>query len=467
MFGFLKSAPFKQRLPADQVDHEYNRLRWQVLIAIFVGYMGYYLARKNFSLAMPYLVQEGLNAKQLGFAVTALSISYGISKFVMGGVSDRSNPRLFLPLGLILSGVSSILIGMTSSLLLLTILMVLNGWFQGMGYPPCAKVMTHWFADKERGSKMGIWNVSHNLGGGIIGPIATLSIFIFGAWQSLFYFPAVIAILIGLGCLIFMRDTPQSCGLPAIEDWKNDHTKISKQVGDKELSFWEILRKFVLNNKYIWLLAIANIFVYMVRYGILDWCSLYLIQVKGATPAFSRWCYFFYEYAGIPSILISGWMSDRFFRGRRGPVSTISMAGVTGAVLLYWLNPAGNYVVDIIAISLAGFLIYVPVVLIGVAAIDLVPKNAAGTSTGFTGLFGYLFGASLAGMAIGEAVHNFGWDHAFLILLASCLLGTVLLAFTWNAHDRAEIAHDYEEIPVKKNAKSTAKLMHKVAEKPV
>ncbi|GIB43042.1 glycerol-3-phosphate transporter [Vibrio cholerae] len=95
MFELFKPAAHTQRLSSDKVDSAYSRLRWQLFIGIFVGYAGYYLVRKNFSLAMPYLIEQGFSRGDLGVALGAVSIAYGLSKFLMGNVSDRSNPRYF------------------------------------------------------------------------------------------------------------------------------------------------------------------------------------------------------------------------------------------------------------------------------------------------------------------------------------------------------------------------------------
>jgi len=49
----------------EKIDPTYKRLRWQVFIGIFIGYAGYYLVRKNFSLAMPYLSKKNLSLSLL------------------------------------------------------------------------------------------------------------------------------------------------------------------------------------------------------------------------------------------------------------------------------------------------------------------------------------------------------------------------------------------------------------------
>ena len=103
MLSIFKPAPHRARLPEAEIDPLYRRLRWQIFLGIFFGYAAYYLVRKNFALAMPYLVEQGFSRGDLGFALSGISIAYGFSKFIMGSVSDRSNPRVFLPAGLILA----------------------------------------------------------------------------------------------------------------------------------------------------------------------------------------------------------------------------------------------------------------------------------------------------------------------------------------------------------------------------
>ncbi|HLR00917.1 MAG TPA: glycerol-3-phosphate transporter [Sphingobacterium sp.] len=438
---FLRPAPHKPLLPADKVDKEYKKLRWQVFLGIFIGYAGYYLVRKNFSLAMPDLIEQGYGKTELGWALSGVSIAYGISKFLMGNVSDRSNARVFLSLGLVLSALTMIVMGTmsfaTSSVYIMFALLFVNGWFQGMGWPPCGRVMVHWFSVKERGTMMSIWNVAHNIGGGLIGPIAIFGMEIFMDWHSKFYFPGLIALAVGIITYFLVRDTPQSCGLPPIEEYKNDYPKDYSEKDEEELTAKEIFFKYVFNNRMLWYIAFANAFVYLVRYGILDWAPTYLEEAKGFSVKEAGWAYFFYEYAGIPGTLVCGWMSDKIFKGRRAPATILYMVLVLVAVLIYWKNPPGNIAIDNAALIAIGFLIYGPVMLIGVQALDLAPKKAAGTAAGLTGLFGYMGGALFANIAMGYVVDFWGWDGGFIIMVAACVFSILLTSFTWNTEKRS------------------------------
>lgn len=429
-------------LPENEIDREYKKLRTQTFLGIFIGYAGYYLVRKNFSIVMPALHEQmGYDMADLGWALSAVSIAYGISKFVMGTVSDRSNARVFIPLGLLVSAAIMTFMGLcpwaTGSIVIMFCLLFLNGWVQGMGWPPCGRVMVHWFSTRERGVKMSIWNVAHNIGGAAMAPLAVAGIAIFGTWQGGFYFPAILAVIIALTAYMLVRDTPQSCGLPPIEIYKHE-TRNYSASDEKEMSVRQILFENVFNNKLLWLIALANAFIYFVRYGVLDWAPMYLDQVKGMTLSGSSWSYFTFEIAGIFGTILCGWVSDRLFNGRRAPVNIIYMLLVMIAVYVYWQS--SSVIVTNISMAAIGFLIYGPVMLIGVSALDLVPKKAAGTAAGFTGLFGYLIGSAvLANIGMGYIFAHFSWDGGFIALIGACVLAILLCATTWN-REKARLA---------------------------
>src|SRR5436853_1420241 len=132
----------------------------------------------------------------------------------MGSVSDRSNPKYFLPLGLLLSCAimfaSGIFKAIYASLALVIVLQVVNGWVQGMGWPPCGKTMVHWFSTRERGLVVSVWNVAHNVGGGLVATLAFVGVTLFADRGAKFYFNAAIAAAVAIVVFVLMRDTPQS-----------------------------------------------------------------------------------------------------------------------------------------------------------------------------------------------------------------------------------------------------------------
>lgn len=440
MLEFLKPKSAQELLPENQIDPTYKKLRFQVFLGIFIGYASYYLVRKNFSLIMPDLLEQGYTKSELGWVLSAISIAYGLSKFLMGNVSDRSNSRVFLTLGLILSATTMMLMGFiplfTSSVLIMFVVLFINGWFQGMGWPSCGRTMVHWYSINERGTKMSIWNVAHNVGGGLIGPLAILGLAIFNDWHSALYFPAMVALAVAILVYFLMRDTPRSCGLPPIEKWRNDYPdNYDAKTYQNELSGKDIFFKYVFKNKFLWYIAFANAFVYLIRYGVLDWAPTYLKEVRHFDLSESGWAYFLYEYAGIPGTLLAGWISDKVFGGRRAPASILYMLFVTLALFFYWQSKS-LLIINISLISV-GFLIYGPVMLIGVHALDLVPKKAAGTAAGLTGLFGYMGGALFANIAMGYIVQKFSWNAGFEVLIGASVISILLLILSWRSKNRS------------------------------
>ena len=438
-------------MPADRIDGTYRRLRLQVFTGIFIGYAGFYLVRKNFSIAIPELAALGFDTGELSLVLSMNAVAYALSKFLMGSVSDRSNARVFLPLGLVLTALSMMfmivpvtLLGPEHkrlSIILMAVLNFLVGWFNGMGWPPCGRVMTHWFSQNERGTKMSIWNCAHNVGGALVGPMAVYGALWFGSWffgsrSELYFligtylFPSVVALLIALVAYVLIRDTPQACGLPSVEKWRNDYPKDYSARQEEVLTTREILFKYVLNNRLLWFIALANAFVYMVRYGCLDWAPTYLRDAQGYDIEQTGWAYFAYEFAAIPGTLICGWMSDRLFHGRRALPTILFMAIVAVFIFLYW-QFSSNYVIVTLSLIAIGFFIYGPVMLIGVQALDLAPKNAAGTAAGLTGFFGYFLGtAILANIVLGTVAEKAGWDWTFVLLLGACMLSILLMSLT-------------------------------------
>jgi OPA family glycerol-3-phosphate transporter-like MFS transporter len=440
-FKLFQPPAHQPLIDKDKIDPVYKKMRLQVFLGIFLGYAGYYFVRKNFSLAMPNLKEQGFDESDLGLALSGVSIAYGLSKFLMGNLSDRSNARYFMVAGLILSALTMIAMGTlpiaTSSIAVMFILLFLNGWFQGMGWPPSGRVMVHWFSIKERGRWMSIWNLAHNVGGALAPQITLLAVFLFGTWQSKLFLPGVASLLIAVVAFIFIRDTPQSVGLPSIEEYKNDYPANYTKEHEKELSAKEIFVKYVLNNKMLWYIAIANAFVYLVRYGVGDWAPTYLKNVRGFSESEASFGVSYFELAGIPGTLLCGWLSDKAFKGRRAPATILFMLIIGIALLLYWKAPNDSHLLINGALIAIGFLIYGPVMLIGVQALDLAPKKAAGTSAGFTGLFGYFLGTALfANVGVGKLITNFGWDASFIVLLLACVLAIIFTAFTWNREKR-------------------------------
>ena len=404
---------------------------------MFIGYAFYYFTRRSFTFAMPTLMQDlGLDKGQLGILSSILFATYGISKFANGVVGDRSNPRYFMSIGLILTGICNILFGLSSSLFLFAIFWGLNGWFQGFGWPGCARLLTHWYSQSERGRWWAFWNASINISGVII-PIVIGYIAQYYGWRSAMLVPGVICIAAGFILMNRLCDTPQSVGLPKIEKFRNDYPSKSSHEKERELSVKEILFEYVLNNPYLWILAISYFFVYVIRMAIADWSVLYLVEAKNYSQLGAASTVIWFDIGGFFGNLVAGWASDTLFGGRRGPVNVLCCLFATVAVFLFWLAPQGASFLDGLLLFTIGFWIFGPQMLIGVTAAELSHKKAAATASGFTGWIAYV-GAASTGYPLGTITQTYGWEGFFITLSICAAISVLLLLPLWGVHSREE-----------------------------
>jgi sugar phosphate permease len=226
-----------------------------------------------------------------------------------------------------------------------------------------------------------------------------------------------------------LTDSPESMGLPPVEIYKENAPAGS--VADATAPFWGVFKKYILTNKWVWVVSSANFFVYIVRIGILDWAPKYLQEAKGFALKDAGFSLSAFEIAGIFGAYASGWISDTVFAGRRGPVSVGFMILLIAGVGALFFVPKGQVLMMTALFVALGFLVYGPQMLIAVAAADFATKAASSSAVGLTGLFGYL-GASVCGVGTGMLVDRFGWDGALWLYAGSAVVGCGLLALTWS-----------------------------------
>lgn len=416
-------------------EHAARFRRWQTrtLLATMFGYAAFYFVRKNLSLAMPAMQADlGITKASLGLFLTLHGLLYGVSRFVNGIWADRANARYFMVAGLLLSVGANVFFGLSSTVLLLGIAWMINGWVQGMGFPPCCRLMTHWFHPRELATRMSVWNTSHSIGAWTAA-IACGYLAEHLGWRWCFLAPAAICTAAGIALFVMLRDTPSSVGLPeiAVDGDPGPPAAPGATAGTAP-----DLRRSVLASPYLWLIALANFFVYILRFAVLDWGPTLLKEMKHVSLSHAGWMVAGFEFAGLVGMLLAGWATDRFFGGRGARVCIVCMAGASLGLLLFW-RLGDTALSASLFLGMAGFFIYGPQALIGIIAANLATRRAAATAAGFTGLFGYA-STIASGWGLGWLADHHGWDAAFAALLVVGALGTLTFILAWPAK-----AHGY------------------------
>ncbi|TKV12478.1 phosphoglycerate transporter PgtP [Citrobacter sp. wls615] len=431
MLSIFKAGPAANKVPAEKVQETYGRYRIQALLSVFLGYLAYYIVRNNFTLSTPYLKEHlDLSATQIGLLSSCMLIAYGISKGIMSSLADKASPKVFMACGLILCAIVNVGLGFSTGFWIFAALVVFNGLFQGMGVGPSFITIANWFPRKERGRVGAFWNISHNVGGGIVAPIVGAAFAILGSehWQSASYIvPAGVAVLFAVIVLMLGKGSPRQEGLPALEQMMPEekvvlNTQHAVQAPEN-MSAFQIFCTYVLRNKNAWYVSLVDVFVYMVRFGMISWLPIYLLTEKHFSKEEMSVAFLFFEWAAIPSTLLAGWLTDKLFKGRRMPLAMICMALIFVCLIGYWKSES-LLMVTIFA-AIVGCLIYVPQFLASVQTMEIVPSFAVGSAVGLRGFISYIFGASLGTSLFGVMVDKMGWHGGFYLLMGGivcCIL---------------------------------------------
>jgi OPA family glycerol-3-phosphate transporter-like MFS transporter/OPA family sugar phosphate sensor protein UhpC-like MFS transporter len=324
-----------------------------------------------------------------------------------------------------------------ATILAMGIIWTMNGWVQGMGFPPCARLLSHWFSPKELATKMSFWNASHSMG--MAGVLILCGYLIDwsrqgsddpGNWQLCFFVPAGIVLAVAVALWMNLRDTPESVGLPEVEGSHvaAESSEESRMPGEYRRLLW----RRVFSDKYIWIVSAANFFVYVLRYALIDWGTTMLKEVKGVEIKDAAWLLVGFEVAGLAGMIATGWMTDRWFRGRGAPLCVVCMMLAAASVFLFWQAPAGHYWLNMALLAALGIFIYGPQALVAVIVCKMATKRAAATAVGLTSIFGY--GSTvLSGWGMGVIVERWGWGAAFGTLLGCAGIGAMLFAMALGA----------------------------------
>ncbi|MCX9042465.1 phosphoglycerate transporter PgtP [Citrobacter portucalensis] len=431
MLSIFKAGPAANKVPAEKIQETYGRYRIQALLSVFLGYLAYYIVRNNFTLSTPYLKEHlDLSATQIGLLSSCMLIAYGISKGIMSSLADKASPKVFMACGLVLCAIVNVGLGFSTGFWIFAALVVFNGLFQGMGVGPSFITIANWFPRKERGRVGAFWNISHNVGGGIVAPIVGAAFAILGSehWQSTSYIvPAGVAVLFAFIVLMLGKGSPRQEGLPALEQMMPEEKVVLNSrhtdQAPENMSAFQIFCTYVLRNKNAWYVSLVDVFVYMVRFGMISWLPIYLLTEKHFSKEQMSIAFLFFEWAAIPSTLLAGWLTDKLFKGRRMPLAMICMALIFVCLIGYWKSES-LLMVTIFA-AIVGCLIYVPQFLASVQTMEIVPSFAVGSAVGLRGFMSYIFGASLGTSLFGVMVDKMGWHGGFYLLMGGivcCIL---------------------------------------------
>ena len=407
---FRISKPSAEKVPQEKVGTVYKSLRNRTFWGVTIAYSLYYVCRMSINVVKQPLIDEGiLSAGQLGLIGSALLFVYAIGKFMNGFIADYCNIRRFMATGLFISALMNLLmgaLGLFSSMIPMIVIFVsfavlwgINGWMQSMGSGPGVISLSRWFSRSKRGTYYSIFSSSPYIGEFISYNILAVVVAWLG-WQAGFIVAALAGLAGALLILLFVSDTPESKGLPSIQEISGEELTKEDKMATKDL------QKMVLKHPGIWVIALSSAFIYITKYAVAGWGVLFLQKARGFELAEASQVIAFSAVFGILGTVLAGWLSDRLFKGDRVKPAVLSGIISTSSLILF-LFVGGGFILNIFYVSLFSLSVGVLYCIVaGLMAVDIVPRKATGAALGVVGISSYV-AAGLQDITSGYLIQGF------------------------------------------------------------
>lgn len=397
------------------------------LWVLWLTYGSFYFCRTNLSAAIPGIEAElELSKTQIGFILGSLKLTYGFGQFLNGQLAERISARKLLAIGMLGSAGLNVAFGFGTALYFLVFVWACNGYFQSLGWPPCMRVAANWFPASTRGKSIGIIGTGYQATAALTFVVSGFAVTQFG-WRGALYIPAAMFAAACIHMLIFLKDSP-----PDQEPSVAESQAVPTVLESNKLSVKETVL-LTISNPALWLLAVSLGLLNACRYGFLDWGLPFLVETQNETVQKAALKYAILPIGGIAGSLVAGWMTDRFFQGRRAPMVSMLLLVLGVLALVFHRVVETGLWPSLIILTLVGFTIYGPqVLLVGTAPIDLARKGTAAAAVGFVNFMGYM-GAFCGDQITGMLADYYSWSAA-LTFWAGCAFGAALIsAFLWKA----------------------------------
>ena len=397
LYSFYRvSKPSVKNIPEGKIREQYSRLRNRTFWGATAAYSLFYLCRLSMGVVKKPLIDEGLfSASELGIIASAFYFIYAVGKFLNGFIADYCNVRRFMATGLLISSVVNLLMGLMGladgyvgipSWVIYVAFVVLwgfNGWVLSMGSPSGIVSLSRWFPQSRRGTFYSIFCSTPYIGEALSMAVTGSVVAAFG-WEYGFIVSAFGGFLGVVIILASVSDTPQSEGLPSVQEISGEEVRVVDKMPTKEI------QKIVLKSPAIWIIAISCALINLTKYGLMEWGVLYLQGARGYSLETASWVIGFSAIFAILGTVGAGWLSDIVFRGNRVRPALLSGVVALLALALFFFTPMKEVMmaVYVSVFSLAVGVLYC--IVSGLMAIDVVPRKATGAALGVVGISSYI-----------------------------------------------------------------------------
>jgi OPA family sugar phosphate sensor protein UhpC-like MFS transporter len=417
---FRISKPSQEKVADEKVRETYRKLRNTTFWGATAAYSLFYLCRLSMGVVKKPIIDEGLfSASELGIIASAFYFVYAIGKFLNGFMADYCNVRRYMATGLVISSVINLIMGLIGLgqgymdfppymvYLIFALLWGVNGWVLSMGSPSGIVSLSRWFPQSRRGTFYSIFCSTPYIGEALSMVLTGSVVAAFG-WEYGFIVSALGG-FIGVGIILaYVSDTPQSKGLPSVQELSGEEVKPVDKMPTKEI------QKYILKNPAIWVIAISCAFINLVKYGIMEWGVLYLQGARNFSLETASWIIGFSAFFAIAGTVGAGWLSDVVFKGNRVKPALISGFISLVTLALFLLVDGGKVMMAVFVsvFSLAVGVLYC--IVSGLMAIDIVPRKATGAALGIVGISSYMT-IGIQNIVSGVLIDRFSFQTSMMV----------------------------------------------------
>jgi sugar phosphate permease len=385
--------------------------RIRVFIATWLCYAGYYFCRRPYYVTKSALSTElGFDGATLGMIGALYLIAYAVGQFAVGALGNRVGARVMLLSGMAVSIAMNVGFGLASTSTAFFALMTINGLAQATGWSANVGTMASWFTHKERGKVMGLWTTNFQAGGVVANALASFVLGHYG-WQASFFAGAAVLAAVWLVVLTNQRNRPEDVGLEPLPD-EAEHKTL------KRGAWVDVV-----------LIGVCYFFLKLIRYALWSWAPFFLTLNYGLAKDESGYLSTLFDVFGVPGVILTGWLSDKFFKSRRGGVSLLMTLVLVGCCVVLYTAGRVSLPVFAVGIAVAGFSLYGPdALLTGAGAMDIGSRRGAILAAGLISGIGSL-GPIVQELVIGKMYDASKGDLGpiFLLLLGSSVAAAVTL----------------------------------------
>ena len=385
------------------------RFRWVTLLLVWAAFLISFVDRLAWgNVATAVGDSLGLQIAALNVFVTAFYVGYVVSNLVSGVAADWFGGRTMLALALIPLGIFTFLFSFTTSVTFGLVLQALMGIAAGADYSAGVKLIAAWFGRQDRGRAMGLYFTAPTLG--VIITNACVPVFVETfAWTGVYEIFGGITVLLGVLCLLVLRDRPQPSRTDALSRPQSARAKLPNAL-------------HLLRNRDLLFLTVAGFGAMWGCWGFAFWVNALMIREHhmSATTAGSIVALF-----GVGAIIgnpVVGFLSDWFGGVRKIPIIVSFLSFVVLLLVFGGLESEAQFRLVAPILGIAAFA-YMP--LIGAMVTEVAGVSLAGSATGATNACWQL-GTIVVPVAVGVVFQWTGSFHAAFMTLAA---GPLVAAF--------------------------------------